>query len=362
MDIKTKTDVMTRRFFILLHCLVVMITASTQDAMVTKFANIPCDSDELLLKTIPYFNITAEGEKNTWDLSNLSFVGTKKIRHTSICKGSIISITNHDITYYWLNNDVLFVTGKESPLCKVEYSVPLLKMRYPLAYGDSVSMPFKGNGIYCGDHYFREQGFATVIADAMGKILLDDDTLYNTIRISTLKSYSICMNMDSLSLDTASTKQVIELRYDWYARGYRYPIITTISKTSYSGMQSVGTKQEAFCLFPRTQRSAKDTINAEIRSNDSILLSNNATENKDIIHFSLSQSDNNIAVNYSLDESANIIAILSDVMGIVYRHNRQYHDKGDGYVLNIDTGGIRNGEYILYLNVNGKIYNNKIKL
>ena len=46
---------MTRRFFILLHCLVVMITASAQDAMVTKFANIPCDSDELLLKTIPYF-------------------------------------------------------------------------------------------------------------------------------------------------------------------------------------------------------------------------------------------------------------------------------------------------------------------
>ena len=54
---------MTRRFFILLHCLVVMITASAQDAMVTKFANIPCDSDELLLKTIPYFNIKNYLEK-----------------------------------------------------------------------------------------------------------------------------------------------------------------------------------------------------------------------------------------------------------------------------------------------------------
>lgn len=361
MDIKTKTDVMTRRFFILLHCLVVMITASAQDAMVTKFANIPCDSDELQLQTIPYINTTAKGDKNTWNFSNLTFGKICKVRHASISKGSVISIADHDMTYYSLDDDALFVTGKESPLCKVEYSVPLLKMRYPLAYGDSVSKPFKGNGMFCGDHYFREQGLVTIIADAMGKILLDEDTLYNTIRVSTLKSYSICMNMDSSSLDTASTKQVIELRYDWYARGYRYPIITTISKTSYSGMQPVGTKEEAFCLFPNTQRSAQDIINAEIRRNDSISLSDNA-RNKDIIHFSISQNSNSLVVNYSLDESANIIALLSDVMGIVYRQNRQYHNKGNGYVLNIDIGGIRNGEYILYLNVNGKIYNNKIKL
>ena len=99
---------------------------------------------------------------------------------------------------------------------------PILALKYPLSYGDSVSAPFLGYGIYCGDHPFKETGLSTVIADANGSIVIDDDTIPDVLRIHSLKSYSICMGIDSTLLDNARQKQVVEERYDWYAHGYRY--------------------------------------------------------------------------------------------------------------------------------------------
>ena len=79
---------------------------------------------------------------------------------------------------------------------------------------------FYGKGIYCNDHIYREGGQTTLLADAYGKIILPNrDTLQNVIRLYTLRSYFICMDIDSIALDTARLHQVIEEHYEWYARG-----------------------------------------------------------------------------------------------------------------------------------------------
>ena len=47
---------------------------------------------------------------------------------------------------------------------------------------------------------------------------------------------------------------------------------------------------------------------------------------------------------------------------MTYRHREWKEKAGQGYYAQIDCNGLRPGVYILYLNVNGKVYSKKITL
>ena len=49
-------------------------------------------------------------------------------------------------------------------------------------------------------------------------------------------------------------------------------------------------------------------------------------------------------------------------MGIVYYQRRYEQPAGQGYQVQIDCTGLRRGQYILYINVNGKIYSKTITI
>lgn len=334
-----------------------------QDCLLTKEANLLLDSDEVVYRQISYFDVGQDGEGAVWDLSDLNIEGEAyKFYLSKDTLNRNILMTNTDVYYYKLQNDTLSLVSRENPLNRLTYEEPLLQIKYPLAYGDSVTKAFEAYGIYCGDYPFKEQGISTVMADATGSIILDEDTINNIVRVYTLRSYSICMDMDSAALDTAKQKQVIEERYDWYARGYRYPIFSTISNTSYDKLAPLGTIQTAYCLLPDIQKLSYDPYNDDIRRKDSLTSVNGSNAQQDIIHYSVSLNGSQITINYSLDEIADITALVSNPMGIVYRQKRTHSDKGDGYSLTIDCGGLHYGQYVLYLNVNGRIHNEKIVL
>lgn len=334
-----------------------------QGSFLTKAANLMRDSDALSILPISYFFSEAYGKDAVWDFSDFREAQQKHsiwLQKDSL--GRNIMITNRGITNYCLSGDSLFISGEEAPLSKIEYERPILSMHYPFSYGDSISAPFNGYGIYCGDHLFLEQGVSTIKADAEGRIVIGEDTISNVLRVYSLKSYSICMDIDSAALDTARLKQVIEERYDWYARGYRYPLFTTVTSTSYDNATPLGTTQTAWCMLPDIQRLLADSCNEGIRRNDSIALAEKAKSTEEIIHYSIAQNGNLLTVGYSLDSDADITALVSDVMGVVYKQCRQHNGKGDGYTLNMDCNGLRHGKYILYINVNGKVYNEKVTL
>ena len=352
---------MNRIKSLLIALFAITLSSNAQGCFLSKAENLLCDSDVLSVMPMPYFYTEKSSSNSTWDFSDLMTTGQNL--NIWLQKDSLdrhLVLTSNDITYYDLSGDTLFIVHVENPLSKITYDHPILSIKYPFAYGDSISVPFSGYGVYCGDHPFREQGMSMVMADAAGSIVLGEDTIQNVLRVYTRMSYSVCMDIDSAALDSARLKQIIEERYDWYARGYRYPLFTTVTSTSYDDAAPIGTTRSAWGMPPDSQRFQADSCNEDIRRKDSIAIAEKAKANDDIIHYTVSQNGNQITVNYSLDGSADVSALVSDVMGVVYRQCRQNNDKSDGYSLCIDCNGLRRGKYILYVNVNGKVYNEKI--
>lgn len=336
---------------------------AAQEYFLSEEANLVSDSGMVSFQDIPYFYAEGNSEHIIWNFSDKVPDGSNsRIWLQKDALGRHVVLSDHDITYFRLSNDTLFETSYESPLIKTDYIQPLVYMHYPFTYSDSISASFKSNGMYCGDHPFRERGKSTTVADARGIIVLGEDTIPNVLRVYTLKSYSICMDIDSAALDSAKLKQVIEERYDWYARGYRYPIFTTILNTCYDNMQAIASQQKALYMLPYAQNQLYDPYNEDVRRSDSISKARKQNTDREIIHYSITQNGSQITIDYSLDDSADITALVSDAMGIIYKQTHRHNDAGDGYLLTINCNGLSHDKYILYINVNGKIYSEKVTI
>ena len=67
-------------------------------------------------------------------------------------------------------------------------------------------------------------------------------------------------------------------------------------------------------------------------------------------------------MTYGLDEDATIATIVANRMGMVCVSRQWTQEAGQGYSAQIDCSGLRPGIYILYINVNGKVYSEKVTL
>ena len=318
---------------------------------------------------IEFFNAGAGGDDLLWEYPIDKLDDSKctlLIQNDTVkaTRRACVSVSDDQETRrYSLFGDTLMLCNTESPLQQTWYVKPLLRMHYPLEYGDTISRPFKGYGKYCGDHYFKEQGLSTVISDATGSLVVgENDTIHNVLRVYTLKSYSLCMDLNAAALDTASLRQVIEERYEWYASGCRYPVLETITSTSYHNLNALGTTRKAWCCLPSEQLMLNDSVNREVQRQDSIALAEKELAEKDIIHYTVSVSNGRVTLGYSLDADAHIVTMLADVFGMVYRRSDWTQVQGVGYSRDTDCTGLRRGTYIFYINVNGRIYSEKVSL
>lgn len=78
--------------------------------------------------------------------------------------------------------------------------------------------------------------------------------------------------------------------------------------------------------------------------------------------YQLATNNNHVNIIYNLEHPAHIHAMLVDVMGTVHRELQQTNNPGVGYTMNIDCSSLRRGQYIIYINVNGTIFNTKIPI
>lgn len=267
------------------------------------------------------------------------------------------------ILYYRTNTDTLVLIGSESTLEKRDYALRKTTRRLPLVYGDSIGKPFRCEGMYCGDHPFREVGTATVKVDAAGSIVLaENDTLSNVLRVHTIDSYSICMDIDSAALDTARLAQVIDERYEWYLPESQYPFIEDVTSTSYYNMDAVGTTKYAYCNLPEAVAARYITSDEGNETDEQEGFTDEEQQMPDIIHYDIETHGNVIQIAYSLDEDATITTIVASHTGMLYSSRQWTQAAGQGYSVQIDCNGLRSGTYILYINVNGKVYSEKVTL
>lgn len=328
--------------------------------------NSPRLGDNVVKQEVPYFSSGLPGDDVMWDFSMLDPIRDYPIEYFCDTDSVVLKGIEPEIMYKYVSQiDTLKLIGYENPQTYMCYTEPVVLLTYPFSYGDSLRTFFRGIGVYCLKNGIRTRGSVSVDADAYGSIILPDDTINDVLRLHVIKSGSVNMNIlsDTTVFDPDNLKQEIEERYQWYARGYRYPLFETISTSYYNNMEYISSYQKAYACFPAEQHLLGDSINEEIMLKDSVSCGSydNVGEN-DIIHYSVETNGSNVIVNYDLDSSANITSLICNQMGFVFRRNSVFQSAGDDYSLNIDCSGLRKGVYILYLNVNGKIYNEKINL
>lgn len=348
----------------LLHAILLQFGISSVYGQINLSEMAIDSSDSLQKSKIRYFSPGKGGENRVWDFSRK--LGAKESFQVMFKKDStgVLSIIEPgEISYYRTNLDSLILIGSESPLEKREYVRKKISKMFPLEYNDSVKKRFRCEGMYCGDHPFREVGTTTVNVDGTGCIVLaENDTVRNVRRVHTIDTYSICMDINVAALDTANLTQIIDERYEWFVPESQYPIIEDVISTTYLNMDAIGTAKYAFCNLPEDKVAYYITPEDENAADEIDSSFEEKMTEPDIIHYKIEVTGGIVNITYDLDADATIGTIVANHMGMTYRHKEWTQKAGQGNYAQIDCNGLRNGTYILYINVNGKVYSEKIKV
>lgn len=351
---------------LLLLSLGACVTMQAQDVLpqLNAAANLPHAGDSLCLREVDYFPAGNAGENQIWDFSDLEYLENKHaIRFRCDSDSTFLYGMEPAIVHkYRVSNDSLKMLGYETSLKTMDYQVPVTLFSYPCSYGAYFSQPFQGIGTYCKKYILETHGMTESEADASGTIYTaNGDTIRHVLRIHQVLSSAISQHLPTDTVAASDNlKQRIEERYQWYARGYRYPLYETISVTIFNDLDPVSCQQAAYCTLPSDLLELEDSVNRQILALDSLELQ--MKEQPPVIHYTISVEANAIKVNYSLDADATIHAIVCDRMGLVYQRKTSHGEAQSTGMISIDRGGLRDGLYVLYLNVNGQIFNEKLEL
>lgn len=326
-------------------------------------ANSPRSGDKYTRVELLTLDPGASGRDVLWDFSDLCITDERQTIEINCDSDSVMVCYEPGLmTKYLITEDSLQCIGYETPLKLMNYSSKVPALHYPLYYGDIIRASFDGEGDYCKLKFMDNQGSLVTEADATGNIVVsEDDTLFNVIRLHTTRVSSVALfNMtDTLHADTiGKRRQEIEEHYQWFARGYRYPVFECTMLTSFHELEEISSIVHAYRCLPQDQVLDEDKVNEDILSQDSLARAGQA----DIIHYTARYDGYRITLDYSLDEPANLNVILCDRMGVLYFRKNEKKDAGDNYQIAVDCSGLKGGEYALYINVNGKVYSEKFQV
>ena len=291
-------------------------------------------------------------------------------------------------TYMYEFQNQVEVVGSENYMERMSYDMPETWLKFPMQLGDSISGYFNGTGPYCERLFMRRFGTYLTVADAVGKLVLPEgDTLRHVLRlhterhvgirlapIDTMKCKIPIFTVDSIVRNMAADSvKMREDIYRWYADGYRYPVLEA-SVLSRNGKQL--TADVYFCS-PDVQRTlaydeeneavrerlAKEDAAARARSldDDNSRRSKNCGNEGFAYNLSLDDGSNLVTIHYDIDHNTKMTALVANTLGYVYRRVDHHCDSGNGQAT-IDCKGLRKGQYIIYINVDGNQYAEKINL
>ena len=194
----------------------------------TSSANAILPGDSSLTHEIIYLDPGNSGENQVWDFSGIQYTGKNtfcgvKVDPSSKLtgekeKGLILSEDGCDYAYNSGENgfkETGYVnTGKKM---RLNYNDPIVKMKFPLSYGQQFKGPFSGVAWYNENSRIDLSGEYAVSADAFGTLILPDRILKNTLRIKAVRQ--------SLQIGVCGSTQSNQVKYYWYASGYRYPVM-----------------------------------------------------------------------------------------------------------------------------------------
>lgn len=350
--------------------------------------------DQVEKQTVAYTAPTEGGQDIVWNFQGLEeqeTCYTAGYQEAAGRKGIIVGTEQAALNYYRQTGDSLLLWGYENNLERVDYDRPILLLHTPLQYGEQWNGMFHGTKAYCEKLFSRVFGIYSAVMDATGIMLLPSgDTLRHVSRVHTtevraeqlyqqvstaagLKALIDSMtpyNADSIRKRMNDGRILVQTdTYRWYAAGYRYPVLETII-TGPLGKEPVYTAS-LYCA-PEEQEKQADDDNGRLRellaqqaSADHGSGNNgakSAAQHDAMSHCAVAVNGRTVTVTYNLTDDATVTGLVCTVSGMVLRQQSQHSGPGSGYRIELDCSGLRHGEYVLSLNVNGKVTSHTVSL
>ena len=344
-------------------------------------------SDVLEKKQIVVKGLSLNDTKGVWSLEEAELSEDTYNAEYSTETDTLMAVERGDRMYYSQERGTVSIIGSENFMERMSYDMPETWLQFPMQEGDSVCGYFNGSGPYCERFFMRRYGTYKTKADAAGTLVLPKgDSLRNVIRLHTeryvgtitvpidtmekkIPAFTVDSIISHLVPDTAKVREDI---YRWYAEGYRYPILEA---KSLSYCDSLLTEEMYYCPPDMQRMLAYDEENEQIRTRlaeeeRARWLVSSAEENsnpksrgKNGFTYDLAQDDVSgmVTIHYATDHDTQMTALVANTQGYVYRRADQSCAAGNGSTT-IDCSGLRRGQYIIYINVDGEQYAEKVNM
>lgn len=342
-------------------------------------------SGDLLIHHLTGYTPEAEvSSEMVWDLRGLDLsddCSTVTYNEAFGREGMIAGTEHNTRFYYGQQRDTLLLWGYENNLLRADYTHAELLLRTPLVHGDTHHGLLHGTLGYCESMFFRVVGRYSSEVDGSGMMILPTgDTLHHVSRVHLteqtallfyphvttyrqLQSYADSIPFPADSIQSALVQQPVQEvhRYFWYARGYRYPILESVS------LGSAGADLHpcvSYYCAPEEQELLADEDNALIRQqlSDGSAVPSNGSGSSPLSRCDVQVHGGTVTVSYDLVSAATVMALVCNTGGMVFLQQKRTDASGDGYQLSLDCHSLRSGEYVLYLNANGHVLQMKISL
>lgn len=377
---------MKKLFFIIITIAVCTTLYSQQ---INQLNNRYRSYDVLEKKQVSVKGFDLNSKNGIWSLEDAELSEGTYNAEYSTESDTLIAVERGDRTYFSQDRGTVSIIGSENFMELISYNIPETWLRFPMQLGDSVCGYFNGSGPYCERFFMRRYGTYKTKADAAGTLVLPKgDSLRNVIRlhteryvgtitvpIDTMEKKVPVFTVDSIvRLLVPDTAKVREDVYRWYAEGYRYPILE--AKTL-SYCDSMLTEEMYYCPPEIQEQLPLDEENKQTRARlaeeeqarwqmpSPSPLPDDPTNRRGNEHFryDITQPDGSdqVTIHYDTDHDTRVTALISNGLGYVYRRADETCPAGSGQ-LSLSSAGLRKGQYIIYINVDGNQFAEKVNV
>ena len=349
---------MTFQKTIIIQALLLLSSATyAQNTLSTQTNSLRPDS--VGKEVMNFLDPGCSGENVCWDFSNIEVQNAKAAAMQLYdFSDRIVWDENGSLVTYKPSADSLLISRIETPLYEMNYSQPIVSMMFPFQYGSSISNPFSGTGSYEGKLLLCEHGTNTVTADGSGTLILaNGDTLRNVLRVATTRSADVTI-IDKETAKEYGTLQKATDIYEWYARGYRYPVLKCFEERISKDSTLLRTIHYSQRISPTEMAQLEDPANEDIRIADSLA---HAAANP-LRNLTFTNNGNAAIVTYDLATDTHVSMTLADSRAIVYWRSESDESAGTHHEHNVPLTGLLRGQYIIYINAGGAIYSNKVNV
>ena len=206
----------------------------------------------------------SQGSAQLWDFSNVAnspknltshmLPTAKGLKSSAIPEANIIINENNNEFYFKLNRHKMEQYGTSA--CGntiITYDQPILKLKFPFAYGESFSGDFSGKQVSANGHEMALKGRYNVGVVGYGTIILPTgQEVQNTLLLRTER------------IHVYGSSEQSTITYRWYAENVRYPIFVVIRAKSNNGPErTIQTAYHENVPMPEKSLSAEMLSNSD---------------------------------------------------------------------------------------------------